>query len=205
MHIPDGFLDLKTTVVTSGATLGVLVPAIRRVNRSLTTARVPLIGLSAAFIFTAQLISFPVPGGTSVHITGAVLIAILLGPATGLVITTAALLLQALMFQHGGITSLGANILNMGVAGCYLGAWIHRILPGSDLIRVTPAVLLSVSLIGLLAALELGWSGTIPFSTGIPAMSIAALLAAVAEAFITLAVIRLLQRIRPDLLELDRV
>jgi len=205
MHIPDGFLDLRTTTITTATTAAVLLPAIRRVNRSLSSSRVPLVGLSAAFVFVAQLISFPVPGGTSVHLTGAVLIAILLGPATGLVITTSALLLQAVMFQHGGLTSLGANVLNMGVIGCYLGAWLYHSVPGSSLIKTSVAVLSSVTAIGMLAALELGISGTTPFQTGIPAMSLAAFIAALVESSVTIAIIQLLEKVRPDLLNLEQV
>lgn len=126
VHIPDGFLNLPTAAITSGLSLGSLIPAIRKVNQTLSPQRVPLIGMAAAFVFTVQLLSFPVPGGTSIHITGAVLIAILLGPYTGLVIMTSALILQALLFQHGGLLTLGANVLNMGVIGCIIGYYLYR-------------------------------------------------------------------------------
>ena len=205
MHIPDGFLDLTTTVATNGITLGALIPAVRKVNRSLSPKRIPLMGLSAAFIFTAQLLSFPVPGGTSVHLVGAVLISILLGPYTGLIITTTALILQALLFQHGGLLSLGANVLNMGVVGCLLGYGLFLILPGKLQFRAAVSALVMTTLSGTFCALELGFSGTTPYTTGIPAMSLAAAITGIVEAVATVSILSLLQKIRPDLLKLEKV
>jgi len=205
MHIPDGFLNLTTTVATSGITLGALIPAVRKVNRSLSPKRVPLMGMSAAFVFTAQLLSFPVPGGTSVHLVGAVLISILLGPYTGLIITTTALILQALLFQHGGLFSLGANILNMGVIGCLLGYGLFHILPGSLQFRAAVPALIMTALSGFFCALELGFSGTTPFRTGIPAMTVAATVTGIVEAIATVSILSLLGKVRPDLLKLEKV
>ncbi len=205
MHIPDGFLNLTTTVATNGITLGALIPAVRQVNRSLTPRRIPLMGLSAAFIFTAQLLSFPIPGGTSVHLVGAVLISILLGPYTGLILTTTALLLQALLFQHGGLFSLGANILNMGVVGCLLGYGLYRMLPGKWQFRIALSVLIVTTLSGTLCALELGFSGTAPYKAGLPAMTMAAAVAGAVEAVATVSILSLLNKIRPDLRQLDKV
>lgn len=205
MHIPDGFLNLSTTVVTTSVTLGALVPAIRKVNRTLSPERIPLIGLSAAFIFTVQLLSFPVFGGTSIHLIGAVLISILLGPCTGLLIITAALIMQALLFQHGGITTLGANILNMGITGCLLGYGLYRIIPVNNPFVPGLAAWIATTLCGLFTAIELGLSGTTPFKTGIAAMTSASALAGVVEAMATVTILGFIGKVRSDLLRLTKV
>ena len=205
MHIPDGFLNIPTVAITSGISLGSLIPAIRKVNQTLLPQRIPLIGMSAAFVFTVQLLSFPIPGGTSVHITGAVLIAILLGPYTGLVIMTSALILQALLFQHGGLLTLGANVLNMGVIGCLIGYYLHRTLFWKYTIGAGIVAWIVIIISGLCCALELGLSGTTPFHIGLPAMTAAALITGGVEAFVTISILNILKRIRPDLLALEKV
>ena len=205
MHIPDGFLNLPTVAITSGLSLGSLIPAIRKVNQTLLPRRIPLIGMSAAFVFTVQLLSFPVPGGTSVHITGAVLIAILLGPYTGLVIMTSALILQALLFQHGGLLTLGANVLNMGVIGCIIGYYLYRLFFRKYTIGAGIVAWIVIVMSGLCCALELGLSDTIPLHIGIPAMGTAALITGGVEAFVTISILNIIKAIRPDLLMLEKV
>ena len=115
MHVPDGFLDARTLAATAGLAVVGLGLALREVRRNLPPRRVPLIGLAAAFVFAAQMLNFPVAAGTSGHLIGAALAAVLLGPAAAIVAMTAVLLLQALMFADGGITALGANVLNLAV------------------------------------------------------------------------------------------
>ncbi len=205
MHIPDGFLDLPTAATTSAGGLLLAGAAIRKVNRSLSPERIPLMGLAAAFLFTAQLISIPVPGGTSTHLLGAVLLTALLGPASGIVILTTVLLLQAFLFQHGGLTTLGANLLNVGGIGCLLGSWIIQWSWGSFERRLAVAILITLPLGGLATAVELSIAGTTPWRTGIPAMTLAAGITAILEAMATLALVRLLSRIRPDLLDLEKI
>src|SRR5512146_2775607 len=117
MHIPDGFLDTKTAAATGAiAALGLGV-ALRQARVHLPSRRVPLLGLAAAFVFAAQMISFPVVAGTSGHLVGAVLVAALLGPSAAVVVISAVLMVQCLMFSDGGISALGANIFNMAVIG----------------------------------------------------------------------------------------
>src|SRR5512137_822489 len=115
MHVPDGFLDARTLISTAGLAAIGLGLALRQVRRRLPARRVPLIGLAAAFIFAAQMLNFPVAAGTSGHLLGAALASVLLGPAAAIVALTAVLLLQALMFADGGVTALGANVLNLAV------------------------------------------------------------------------------------------
>ena len=120
MHIPDGFLSTEVAVacfVPAAAAVGV---GLKRANVELDERRVPLLGVTAAFIFAAQMLNFPVAGGTSGHFLGAALAAILLGPWLACLVLAVVLGVQAFVFADGGITALGANVLNMGVIGALL-------------------------------------------------------------------------------------
>src|SRR5690349_21906998 len=120
MHIPDGFLSPEVAAVTGVAAAGAVTHGVRRANATLDERRVPLLGVTAAFVFAAQMLNFPVAGGTSGHFLGAALAAILLGPWLACLVMTVVLAGQAFFFADGGITALGANVLNMGVLGALL-------------------------------------------------------------------------------------
>src|SRR5205809_3804003 len=121
MHLPDGFLDAKTALLCTGAaTVGVGV-ALRQVRTTLEPRRLPMLGLAAAFVFAAQMLNFPVAGGTSGHLVGGVLTAILLGPSAAVLVMTCVLIVQCFMFADGGVLALGANIFNMGVVNVCAG------------------------------------------------------------------------------------
>lgn len=203
MHIPDGFLNPSTIIATNAISAGFLVPAVKKVNRALSPKRVPLMGLSAAFVFTAQLLCFPIFGGTSVHLTGSVLVSVLLGPFSGLVIMTSTLIMQMLI-QHGGILTLGANILNMGVVGCLLGYLIYKIFR-SSLVGAFFAAWISIVLASTLCALELGISGTVPLKTALVTMSTAHILIGAIEGSVTFLILSTIGKIRPDLLRLEKI
>src|SRR5512141_3014809 len=128
MHIPDGVLDAKTAVTTAALSAAGLAYAVRRVRVAFPPRRVPLIGLAAAFIFAAQMLNFPVAGGTSGHLMGSVLAAILLGPSAAIMAMSAVLILQALLFNDGGITALGANLFNMALLAPVAGFALYRLL-----------------------------------------------------------------------------
>src|SRR5919201_2616263 len=117
MHIPDGFLSPEVAAVCAVPAIGAVGYGLRRASRELDERRVPLLGVTAAFVFAAQMLNFPVAGGTSGHFLGAALAAILLGPWLASVVLSVVLVAQAFVFADGGITALGANILNMGVIG----------------------------------------------------------------------------------------
>ena len=117
MHIPDGFLDPGVAAATAIVSAGAVGYALRRADRELDDERVPLLGVTAAFIFAVQMLNFPVAGGTSGHLLGAGLAAILLGPWLACLVIAVVLTAQALVFADGGISALGANVLNMGVIG----------------------------------------------------------------------------------------
>ena len=108
-----------------GITIVVLAIAVQRASRELDERAVPLMGVTAAFIFAAQMVNFPVAGGTSGHMVGGVLAAILLGPWVGTLVMTSVVAVQALVFQDGGLVVMGANIFNMGIVGTLGGYAIY--------------------------------------------------------------------------------
>jgi cobalt/nickel transport system permease protein len=130
MHLPDGFLS--TPVAVACATLAVAgVGAAGSRSRALLGSRaVPQMGVTAAFIFAAQMINFPVAGGTSGHLVGGTLAAVLLGPSAAVVAMTAVLVMQCFVFGDGGLLALGANVLNMGVLHPIVGFAVYRVLIG---------------------------------------------------------------------------
>ena len=206
VHIPDGFLDTKTVIATgllSGAALG---GALRHAQRSFPARKVPLMGLTAAFVFAAQMINFPVLAGTSGHLMGAVLAAVLLGPAGGVLVMTSVLIVQALFFADGGLLALGANVLNMAVAaplgGYAVYALLRRLVPGQRgmIVAVAFAGWCSMVLAAILCAGELAWSGTAPWSAAFPAMANVHMLIGLGEGVITALVVAGLARVRPELL-----
>src|SRR5688572_33465246 len=115
LHIPDGFLSLAISLICWGITIITLALAISKTNKALGEKQVPLMGVMSAFIFAAQMINFPVAGGTSGHLLGGALAAIVLGPWAGMLVMTAVIAVQALLIQDGGLIVMGANILNMGL------------------------------------------------------------------------------------------
>ena len=133
MHIPDGFLDPGVAAATGVAAGGAVAIGLRRAEATFDERRAPLLGVTAAFVFAAQMLNFPVAGGTSGHFLGAALATILLGPWLACVVLAVVLLVQAFLFADGGVSALGANVLNMGVIGA-LGAGLvmgvaMRVLP----------------------------------------------------------------------------
>ena len=207
MHIPDGFIDVKTAV--AGGTLAAmgLGFAIRKLKRDFPTSRVPLIGLTAAFIFAAQMLNFPVAGGTSGHLIGATLAVILIGPYAAILAMSAVLILQCLMFADGGLTALGANIFNMGIVATVSSTVIYqlifRLLGDSLRSRLTAAAFAawcSTILTSIACAAELAISGTVDWNLAFPAMSGIHALIGIGEALITTLIVVAVARLRPDLL-----
>jgi cobalt/nickel transport system permease protein len=126
LHLPDGFLSLVVSILCWIVTIFLVRTAIARTTRSFGERQVPLMGVMAAFIFAAQMINFPVPGGASGHLLGGTLAAITLGPWGGILVMTAVIALQALLFQDGGLLVMGANILNMGILSVAVGYGLYR-------------------------------------------------------------------------------
>lgn len=203
MHIPDGFLDAKTIITTSAISLTSLGVAINRVNQHFSPYKIPLMGVLASFAFVAQLLAFPVIGGTSAHITGAVLLAVILGPYTSLIVIATVLFLQALLFQHGGILTFGANLLNLGVLGSLLGYAIYRINRTFWVAGI--AAFIVIVLGGITGAFELAVSGRMPLKAALSGMVTAQSITGLVEAFVTVSILNVIQKIRPDLLELEKI
>src|SRR5574338_1708537 len=126
LHIPDGFLSILISLFCWGMTALVLSVAISRTNKSLGERQIPLMGVMAAFIFAAQMINFPVAGGTSGHLLGGALAALTLGPWAGMLVMACVIGIQGLLFQDGGLLVMGANILNMGLLTAIVGYGIYR-------------------------------------------------------------------------------
>ena len=207
MHIPDGFLDAKTLALTGVLSVGGLAVAARQVNRTLPRSKIPLMGLGAAFVFAAQMLNFPVAGGTSGHLLGGVLAGVLLGPGAAAIVIACVLTVQALLFSDGGVLALGANIFNMSFIGAVAGYAIYRstrkLLPGlrGRITAVFFAAWLSTVLAAFTCAGELALSGTLPPGVVFPAMVMAHALIGIGEGLITSLVILAIARTRPDLLD----
>ncbi|HUL54406.1 MAG TPA: energy-coupling factor ABC transporter permease [Opitutaceae bacterium] len=207
MHIPDGFLDAKTAIASAGLSAVGIGVALRSVRRTSSARRVPLIGLAAAFVFAAQMLNFPVAGGTSGHLIGAVLVAVLLGPSAAVLAMTAVLVVQCFVFADGGVTALGANIFNMAVVAPGVGyaiyALVRRVAAGSlraRLLATAFAAWCATVAAAVLCAGELALSGTVAWNAAFPAMTGIHMLIAFGEAVITTLVVAAVARARPELL-----
>ncbi len=212
MHIPDGFLSTATVVTTGIASAGGVANAVRIANKRLGEKHIPMMGILAAFIFAAQMLNFPVAGGTSGHVIGAALVAILLGPWAAVIIMSVVLIAQCLIFQDGGLLALGANIFNMGVVAGFSAYYIYRIIGSllgdnsrSKLVAGFIAAWASVLLASVACAIELAVSGTSPVSVVLPAMAGVYALIGIGEGLITVAVVSVVLSTRADLLKLQRI
>ena len=207
MHIPDGFLNAKTAVATGALAAAGVGWSLRQAREHLPARRVPLLGLTAAFIFAAQMLNFPVAGGTSGHLIGGVLAAVLVGPAAAAVVLTAVLILQCFLFNDGGVTALGANIFNMALVAPLVGyslyRMVRRVVPGMRGMVLAAAfagwgatVAAAVSCAG-----EIAVSGTVPWGKVFPAMAGVHMLIGIGEGAITALVVAAVARVRPELIE----
>jgi cobalt/nickel transport system permease protein len=207
MHIPDGFLSAEVAAACAVPAAGAVAYGLRRASRELDERRVPLLGVTAAFVFAAQMLNFPVAGGTSGHFLGAALAAILLGPWLACVVMSVVLVTQSFVFADGGVTALGANVLNMGVIGALLVGGL--MLAARAVLPRSRGVLLAVSAAGAwlavmagatAASLELAISGTVPLGTVLPAMLGVHTLIGIGEGVITAAAVSAVLASRSDLI-----
>jgi len=206
MHIPDGLLNAGTSAVTGAVSAGAVGYGLYRARKELDEKGVPLLALCAAFVFAAQMLNFPVAGGTSGHFLGGVLAGVLLGPWLGSLVIALVLLVQALGFADGGVTALGANVFNMALIGTVLPYFIFMGIKGllpknrpAFLGSVAAASWLSVMLASGACALELAVSGTSPLGVALPAMLGVHAVIGIGEAVITTAVVAVVLQVRPDL------
>ena len=212
MHIPDGFLSGPVAGVGYALTVVFVAIAVWRTNRSLGEKSVPLMGVTAACIFAAQMMNFPVAGGTSGHLLGATLAAILVGPWAAIIVMTSVVGIQALMFQDGGLAALGFNVFNMGVIAVLVGYGVYyltTLLANGQKGWILPtgvfvASWLTVMLAALATSIELAASDTSPLNVVLPAMMGVHALIGIGEGLITAAAVTFVLTTRPDLIEQPR-
>jgi cobalt/nickel transport system permease protein len=209
MHIPDGFLSPGVAASGGVVAAAAIAYGLRVANVDLDESRVPLLGVIAAFIFAAQMLNFPIAGGTSGHFLGATLAAVLLGPWLACLVMAVVLITQCFAFADGGVSALGANVLNMGILGALLAGYAvkagQRVLP-----HMRAAFLGTVGVVSWLAVMigagatsvELAASATIPLGTVLPAMLGVHALIGIGEAVITVTAVAAVLAARPDLVTL---
>lgn len=207
MHIPDGFVNVPVAAVTGVVSAAALTYSLKKAGKELGEKSVPLLGVTAAFVFAAQMLNFPVAAGTSGHFLGALLACVLLGPWAGFIVITAVLILQALLMADGGITALGANVFNMALIGGWLSyavfLGLRRVLARNAagfLVAVVIASWLSVVVASAACAVELWLSGTVPLGLTLPAMVSVHMIIGIGEALIGTAVLAVVMKARPDLI-----
>ena len=209
LHIPDGFLSLTISIIFWVLSIGLIAMAVRRTKGELGERQVPLMGIMAAFIFAGQMINFPVAGGTSGHFLGGALAGIVLGPWAGILVMTAVIGLQALLFQDGGLLVMGANIFNMGLVTALIGYGFYRSVAGQSrgvrLAVAGVAAWLSVMAGAFFTAGQLWLSGTSPLAIVMPAMLGVHAIIGIGEALITVAALAFITQVRPDLLGVEAV
>jgi len=206
MHVPDHVMDPATCLATTAVSAAAVGYAAYRVYREFPAAKLPLLGSVAACVFAAQMVNFPVAGGTSGHLLGALLAAIVLGPWAGMLAITAVLLVQCFLFQDGGVTALGANVLNIAVVGSLVGYAVFDRLRNihhghaSVVLSTLAAAWMSVWLGAVLCSVELAAGGAFAWGTTLQSMLLSHSLIGVGEAAISAAAVSLLWSWRPDLL-----
>lgn len=205
MHIQDGLLDVRTCVAAGVLAMSAVGYAVHRVRQSFADRAAPLMGVAAACLFAGQMLNFPVPGGTSGHLLGGVLAAVLLGPWAGLLVLTVVLAVQCVLFQDGGVTALGANVFNVGVLGSLVGytvfASVRRLVgdPAGTVFGSVLAAWFSVVLAAVACSVQLAIGGRFVLGPTLGAMLLAHTMIGVGEALITGMAVSFILRARPDL------
>lgn len=210
MHIPDGFLSIFVSIIFWIISLIIISIALKKSKFELAEKQIPLMGVLAAAIFAGQMLNFTVIGGTSGHLLGAALATILLGPWSAIVVMTAVVSIQALIFQDGGLIVLGANIFNMAIIGVLVSNSIYVITKkifGNKKWGITLSSFLaawgSIFVASLACAIQLVISGTSPANIVIPAMAGIHALIGIGEGLITAGAIVFINTTRNDLLNVS--
>ena len=208
MHVPDGFLDAPTPVGTAVVAVAGVGLALRGARRELDDRTAPLAGLVALFVFATQMLNFPIGAGTSGHLLGGALAAVLVGPWTATLAITVVLIVQATLMADGGLTALGTNITLMGLVGVWVG-WlvfvgVRALLPqrpASVVPAAAVAALVSVptAALGFSVLFAIGGNADVPFSTVATAMVGVHSIIGLGEAAITALAVSSIVAVRPDL------
>ncbi len=209
LHAPDGFFSTPVAAAFWVVTVACLAVSLRQAGRQMDEKAVPLMGVMAAFIFAAQMFNFQIPGGTSGHLLGGVLAAILLGPYAGTIVMACVIATQAVVFQDGGLVVLGANIFNMGIIGTFGGYYVYRTvaaaLGGEQKMRLPAAAIsawLAVMAAAVLTSLQLTISDTTDLRAALIAMVGWHAIIGIGEAVITVGALSFIAASRSDLLAL---
>ncbi|WP_232549275.1 energy-coupling factor ABC transporter permease [Propioniciclava soli] len=209
MHVPDGFLNLPTSAVTGAAAVAGVALALRGARRELDERTAPLAGLTATFVFAAQMVNFPVGAGTSGHLIGGALAAILVGPWTATLCLTVVTVVQALLFADGGLTALGTNVLLLAIVSVWVGWGVARLV-----LRLLPDGRRAVAWAGAAGALisvpaaalvfcglyAVGGAVAVPLGLLVPTMLGVHTVIGLGEAAITFGVLTAVAASRPDLI-----
>ncbi|MGI8889088.1 MAG: energy-coupling factor ABC transporter permease [Nocardioidaceae bacterium] len=208
MHVPDGFLNAPTSIATGLVAAGAVALALRQANKELDKRTTPMAGLVAAFIFATQMLNFPVGAGTSGHLIGGALAAVLVGPWTALLCMSVVLVVQGVVFADGGLTALGTNVLLMGVVAVVVGWAVFRMVTllaprSAKLVSIGAAIAALVSVpvaaVAFVALYEVGGTADIPLAALVSAMVGWHLLIGIGEAVITGLAVSSVLGVRPDL------
>ena len=219
MHIPDGLLDPITIIVLWIVTIVIMIIGYFRMGKMFekedSEKMIPYIGVLAAIIFAFQFVNYPVPGGTSGHLVGGTLVAVILGPWASVIVLFLILVIQSL-FGDGGITTLGANTFNMGIIGGIVGFYLVmlfvRLLNNTSLkkeLKVTIATAIgsyiSIVLASFICGIEIGISGTIPIEIAVPAMVFWHILIGIGEAIISALIVFYIYKTKPDFITTESI
>jgi cobalt/nickel transport system permease protein len=208
MHIPDGFIDSGTSLAAGAVAVGAIGLCVKQASKAIDDKEVPLAGLAAAFVFSVQMLNFPVATGTSGHLLGGALAAVLVGPWLGPLCVAVVLVVQALLFADGGLSALGLNIVNMAVIGAWGGyvvfVGLRTVLPRarSSIVAASGiAAGLSVPLAALAFTVQyaVGGNDATSVSTVAVAMVGVHLLIGIGEGVITAMTVSAVMAVRPDL------
>ncbi|HNS07599.1 MAG TPA: energy-coupling factor ABC transporter permease [Anaerolineaceae bacterium] len=210
MHIPDGFLSVLLSIVLWVISVVLIGIALRKTGQTIGERQVPLMGVLAAAIFAGQMLNFSVTGGTSGHLLGAAIAAILLGPWPAVLVMTSVVAVQALLFQDGGILALGANLFNMAIIGPFVAYALFTLLmklfkkqTWGLFVAGFVAAWSSIFIASLACALQLALSGTSPANIAVPAMGAIHALIGIGEGLITIGALAFIFAARKDLLKAD--
>jgi cobalt/nickel transport system permease protein len=208
MHVPDGFINAPISLAAGAVAVAGIGLCLRAARHELDDRAAPLAGLVAAYVFAVQMINFPVAGGTSGHLLGGALAAVLVGPATGVLCVSVVLLVQSLFFADGGVTALGINITNMALVTVLVGYGVFQLLVWM-LPRTRTAVTVAAGVAGLVAvpAAALGFTGfyalggttAVPLETVLSAMLGVHVVIGIGEGLITAVTVASVVSARPDL------
>lgn len=208
MHMANELLSVPVAAGTLAIAAGSLGFICRKVRQIIAADKLALMGILGAFVFAAQMVNFQLPAmpGTSGHMVGAVLLAIILGPHLGAIVISSVVIIQCLIFQDGGLLALGCNIINMGLIPCYLGYFLYKVVTAGQFssskayIGAMLACVLALEAGAILVPIQAGLSGVlaVPFSTFLITMIGVHFLVGFVEGLITVAVLAYLQQVRPD-------